>query len=137
MRALTSVGPTADQDAVTAAEVINNISVTVADRAGPCLLFGTIGYVDTDVLGVIHTARILQEGVAVPGAIVSQETGAVDNIAGRITVMGFAENVAIGQTFTLDIASAGTGIDVKAGNAQLMVVALGAQAAEVAALVDP
>lgn len=135
MRALTAAGPTADQDAITTVAEINNISITTTDRVGSCVVIGSIGYIDTDALGVVHTGRLLIDGVLIPGAIVLQETGAVDDIAGRINIVGFVENVPVGSVFTMDIASAGTGVDVKLENAQLTVVALPPDAGEVAGLV--
>jgi len=137
MQGLVDSGPAADQDGITAATVISDISITVADRSGPVFVFGTIGFVNRDVLGNAVQARILQEGVPVAATTQNITMGAVDNTTGSVSMMAVVENVAIGQTFTLDIFGGGTGLDVKADNAKLVVLGLAAQGAEVANLVSP
>ena len=137
MRALTDVGPAADQDAIAAVAVINDISITVTERGGPCLVIGTIGFTDTDALATVTTGRILQEGAPVGMATMDRESAAVDNTDLTMVLLAFVENVAVGQTFTMDITPAGTGVDVKANNCNVLVVGLGQLGAESANFVSP
>lgn len=137
MRALFDTGPAADQDAIAAATVINNISLTVAERSGPVLLIANIGFTDTDALAVVTTLEMLQEGVVLADATQLVETGAVDNLRCSATLMAVVENAAVAQTFTLRVTPAGTAVDVKMNNCSLLAIGLGQLGAEVANFVSP
>jgi len=137
MRALFDTGPAADQDAIAAATptVINNVSLTATERIGPILLVANIGFIDRDVLGVVTTLDILQEGVVIAAQFV--ETPAVDNLQCSATLFAVVENVAVGDTFQLRITPAGTSVDVKANNCTLMAIGLGQLGAETANITSP
>lgn len=129
MRAIVGAGPTADQDGITTVEVINNISVVVTERPGAVCLICSVGFTDTDVLASVTTCRILRDGVPISSATSSRETGAVDDLSATVIMFALEENVQVGETFTIDIATAGSGVDVKADNCKLMAIGLSPDAA--------
>jgi len=129
MRSIVSAGPTADQDGVAVLTVVDDVSITVTDRVGTVCLICAVGYTDTDVLASTTTCRILRGGVPIASATSSRTTGAVDNLAASVLMFAVVEDVAVGETFTIDIDPSGSGVDVKADNCKLMAIGLSADAA--------
>lgn len=124
MRAIISAGPLADQDGVVGLTVVGNVSITVTNRPGTVCLIGSVGYTDTDVLASITECRILRGGAPIASATSSRETGAVDDLAASVIMFAVVENVAVGETFTIDINPSGSGVDVKTDNCKLMAIGL-------------
>lgn len=137
MRAIVNVGPTLDQDGIIAVAVINDLSITVVDRPGPCLIIASIGFVELNATAEVVVVRLLQEGVLVPGAIITHQSGSDAGEPGHVTLMALVAEVPTGATFTVDVTGITLGVDIKAGNARLLVLALGREEAVVSSLVSP
>mgnify|MGYP006373441821 CR=1 FL=1 len=121
-------GPAVAQAVTVAEQVVNNISVSIIDRAGPVLLLGMFNVTNPAAQTPTDTLLLAKNGVAIPGAVSSLTHIASDRLQG---VVHHFDQAAVGDVYTLRISStvAGAGHQLEAGQSSLTVIGLNPNAA--------
>lgn len=129
----TDRGPAVAQAVTVAEQAVNNISVTIQDRAGPVSLKGVFTITNPAAQTPTDTVMIAKNGVLFGGALSSLTHIASDRLQG---VVEAEDQAVVGDIYTLRISStvAGAGHELVAGQTSLTVEALGQDAALVAGI---
>lgn len=121
-------GPAVAQAVTVAEQAVNNISLTIADRAGLVSLLGIFTVTNPAAQTPTDTLLLAKNGVAIPGAVASLTHIASDRLQG---IVHHVDTAAVGDIYTMRISStvAGAGHQLEAGQCSLTVEALGPDAA--------
>lgn len=126
-------GPAVAQAVTVAEQVVNNISVTIIDRAGPVALRGVFTITNPAAQTPTDSVFLAKNGVAIAGVSSSLTFIASSRMQ---AVLEHVDQAAVGDVYTMRISStvAGAGHQLEAGQCSLTVEALDPNAAVVAGI---